>query len=45
MSNLAETDTLFFERAGLDRTRVETTVAQALKGATSGWKGKGKEKK
>src|SRR4249920_1171995 len=36
MSNLAKTDTLFFERAGLDRTRTESTVAQALKGAEDG---------
>ena len=36
MSNLAETDTLFFDRAGLDRGRVEATVAGALKGAEDG---------
>ncbi len=36
MSNLAETDTLFFDRAGLDRGRVEKTVAGALKGAEDG---------
>ena len=29
MSNLAKTDILFFERAGMDRMRIESTVAQA----------------
>ncbi len=36
MSNLAETDTLFFTRAGLDRPRVERVVDEALKGADDG---------
>ncbi|WP_207478039.1 metalloprotease TldD [Arenibaculum pallidiluteum] len=36
MSNLAVTDDLFFNRAGLDRARVETIVADALNGADDG---------
>jgi TldD protein len=36
MSNLAETDRLFFERAGLDRSRVESMVKDSLKGADDG---------
>ena len=36
MSDLATTDTLFFERAGLDRTRVESIVDDALDGADDG---------
>jgi TldD protein len=36
MSNLAVTDDLFFNRAGLDRKRVEAIVAEALKGADDG---------
>jgi TldD protein len=36
MSNLAETDRLFFERAGLDRTRIERVVTDSLTGADDG---------
>ena len=33
MTDLAATDTLFFERAGLDKARVESIVDEALNGA------------
>ncbi len=33
MSNLTQTDELFFDRAGLDRDRVERIVADSLDGA------------
>jgi TldD protein len=36
MSALRTTDTLFFDRAGLDRDRIETIVAEGLKGADDG---------
>ena len=36
MSQLATTDDLFFNRAGLDRSRLETIVDDALKGADDG---------
>ena len=36
MTDLAATDKLFFEQAGLDRARTERTVAEALKGADDG---------
>ena len=36
MSNLATTDQLFFERAGLDRAKTENLVADALHGANDG---------
>jgi TldD protein len=36
MSNLAVTDDLFFNRAGLDRDRVEKIVSEALSGADDG---------
>jgi len=36
MSNLATTDDLFFNRAGLDRTRLEGLVGDALGGADDG---------
>jgi TldD protein len=36
MSQLAETDTLFFERAGLDRDKTQRLVADALAGADDG---------
>jgi len=36
MSLLAETDTLFFSRSGLDRDRLERQVAEALHGADDG---------
>src|SRR3546814_9861638 len=36
MSNLAATDDLFFNRAGLDRNRVERIVGDALFGADDG---------
>ena len=36
MSNLATTDDLFFNRAGLDRTRLESVVDDALGGADDG---------
>ncbi len=36
MSNLATTDDLFFNRAGLDRTRLENLVDNALGGADDG---------
>jgi len=36
MSQLAETDTLFFERAGLDRDQTQRLVADALAGADDG---------
>ena len=36
MSNLATTDDLFFNRAGLDRPRLEGIVEDALKGADDG---------
>jgi len=36
MSNLAEADRLFFERAGLERGRIEQIVSDSLKGADDG---------
>ncbi|MES1152993.1 MAG: metallopeptidase TldD-related protein, partial [Dongia sp.] len=36
MSNLAESDRLFFERAGLERERIERIVTDSLKGADDG---------
>jgi TldD protein len=36
MSNIATTDQLFFERAGLDQRKTETLVADALNGADDG---------
>jgi len=36
MSSLATTDDLFFNRAGLDRNRVEALVDDALGGADDG---------
>ncbi|HEY1382668.1 MAG TPA: DNA gyrase modulator, partial [Dongiaceae bacterium] len=36
MSAIATTDDLFFNRAGLDRTRAERTVADALNGGDDG---------
>jgi TldD protein len=36
MSNLAEADKLFFERAGLERGRIEQIVTDSLKGAEDG---------
>jgi TldD protein len=36
MSRLAETDTFFFERAGLDRERTQRLVADALAGSDDG---------
>jgi TldD protein len=36
MSNLAKSDELFFDRAGLDRNRVERTVEEALQGVDDG---------
>jgi TldD protein len=36
MSNLAEADRLFFERAGLERGRIEQIVTDSLKGADDG---------
>jgi TldD protein len=36
MADLTASDTLFFNRAGLDRARVETIVSDALKGADDG---------
>ena len=36
MSDLAKTDTLFFERAGLDQSRVERVVDDALRDADDG---------
>ena len=36
MSNLTEADQLFFDRAGLDRTRIERIVTDSLKGADDG---------
>ena len=36
MTDLAATDTLFFERAGLDKARVEAIVDDALEGADDG---------
>jgi len=36
MSNLSQTDELFFDRAGLDRDRVERIVADSLNGADDG---------
>ena len=36
MSNLARTDDLFFNRAGLDRARVEAIAADALAGTDDG---------
>ncbi len=36
MSNLAQTDDLFFNRAGLDQVRTERQVADALNGADDG---------
>jgi TldD protein len=36
MSNLADADRLFFERAGLDRGQVEQVVTDSLKGADDG---------
>src|SRR5882724_10213704 len=36
MTDIARTDELFFTRAGLDRTRIERIVGDALKGADDG---------
>ncbi len=36
MSNLADADRLFFERAGLERERIERIVTDSLKGADDG---------
>ena len=36
MSNLSQTDDLFFERAGLDRDKIERIVAESLSGADDG---------
>ena len=36
MSAIAITDDLFFNRAGLDRSKSERTVAEALKGGDDG---------
>ncbi|HVO00900.1 MAG TPA: metalloprotease TldD [Candidatus Cybelea sp.] len=36
MSNLIDADRLFFERAGLDRGRIESIVTDSLKGADDG---------
>ncbi len=36
MSDLARTDDLFFTRAGMDRSRVERIVGDALHGADDG---------
>src|SRR3954468_19089368 len=36
MSNLAEADRLFFERAGLERGQIERIVTDSLKGADDG---------
>ncbi|WP_119678829.1 metalloprotease TldD [Indioceanicola profundi] len=36
MSNLAQTDDIFYTRAGLDRARTESIVADALRGADDG---------
>ena len=36
MTNLAHTDELFFTRAGMDRSRVQTIVDDALNGADDG---------
>ncbi|MDH3235421.1 MAG: metalloprotease TldD [Alphaproteobacteria bacterium] len=36
MTDLAQTDELFFERTGMDRDRVERTVGEALNGADDG---------
>ena len=36
MTDLAQTDELFFERTGMDRGRVERTIADALNGADDG---------
>jgi TldD protein len=36
MTDLAQTDELFFERTGMDRSRVERTIADALRGADDG---------
>ena len=36
MSHLARTDELFFQRAGLDRARIERVVADALQGCEDG---------
>jgi TldD protein len=36
MADLSKTDELFFSRTGLDRKRIESTVADALKGADDG---------
>ena len=36
MSTLAVTDDIFFNRAGLDRTRTESIVSDALSGADDG---------
>jgi TldD protein len=36
MTDLAQTDELFFDRTGMNRKRVEKTVAEALKGADDG---------
>jgi TldD protein len=36
MSDLSSTDTLFFERAGMDRGRIEAFVSDALSGADDG---------
>ena len=36
MSDLSQTDDLFFNRAGMDRSRVESLTEDALKGADDG---------
>ena len=36
MTAIAETDILFFERAGMDRARIDSIVAEALHGADDG---------
>ena len=36
MTDLAATDSLFFERTGMDRPKVERIVADALHGADDG---------
>ena len=36
MTNLSITDDLFFNRAGLDRTKAETLLGEALSGAEDG---------
>ena len=36
MTDIALTDELFFDRAGMERARVEKTVAETLQGADDG---------